>query len=495
MKILTAAQMRELDERTMAAGVPGLLLMETAASRVVEFLDRRCAPLPRQRIVIICGKGNNGGDGLAVARQLALRFRPVALDVILAHDPSEFQGDALANYRMLTLAGVNVSRAIEPRMRAATLVIDALLGTGLAGPARGRAMDWIHEINTGFPAARVISIDMPSGLHEDGESVLPEATVTFTAPKLEQVIPPTCDRTGELVVVEIGTPRAWLEADPALTLSLLEPAHFARLLEPRRRGGHKGDYGHVLVMGGAHGKGGAAAMSGLAALTAGAGLVTVATEPAERATVTALAPELMTQPITDDPGDRDVVAVGPGLGRDPELAGLAQRLFAQCALPVVLDADGLNALAGTSFRGPGPFRVLTPHPGEMARLAACTSTDIQADRIGIAQRFAIERHVVLVLKGQRTVVAFPDGRAFVNPTGTPAMATAGTGDILTGLIAGLLAQWPDRREAAVLAAVWLHGRAGELAASAGDELTVTATRLLDFLAGAIHDARRLSHPE
>ncbi len=495
MKILTAAQMREIDERTIAAGIPGLLLMETAASRVVEFLERRYAPLREQRIVVICGKGNNGGDGLAVARQLALRFQPASLDVVLAHDPAEFQGDALANWNMLTLAGVHTAREIEPRMRAATLLLDALLGTGLDGPARGRALDWIREMNKGFPAARIVSIDMPSGLHEEGESVRAEATITFTAPKLEQALPPTCDRTGELHVAEIGTPRAWLDQDPALWLNLVEPAHFARLLAARKPGTHKGDFGHVLVIGGAQGKGGAAAMSGLAALRAGAGLVTVASEECERPAVTALAPELMTQDITGDAGDRDVLAIGPGLGTNPELASLAQRIFAQSALPVVVDADGLNALAGTAFRGPGPFRVLTPHPGEMARLAGCTATDIQADRVGLARRFAGQRHVALVLKGQRTVVAFPDGRVFINPTGTPALATAGSGDILTGMLAGLLAQWPDRREAATLAAVWLHGRAGELAAQAAHEFTITATELLRYLPGALHDAARLSHLE
>lgn len=493
MKILTAEQMRALDERTMAAGIPGLLLMETAAARVVEFLARRHSPLSAQRIVIVCGKGNNGGDGLAVARQLALRFRPASLDVVLAHDPAEFRGDALANWRMLELAGVRAAREIAPPVRAATLVIDALLGTGLDGPARGRALDWIREMNTGFPGARIVSIDMPSGLHEEGESVRAEATVTFTAPKLEQVLPPTCDRTGELHIVPIGTPLSWLESDAGLWLNLIEPAHFARLLAPRKRDTHKGDFGHVLVIGGARGKAGAAAMSGLAALKAGAGLVTVATEESERAAVTALAPELMTQAVTDDAGDRDVIAVGPGLGRDPELAGLAQRLFAQSALPLVMDADGLNALAGTAFLGPGPFRVLTPHPGEMARLAGCPTTDIQADRTGVARAFAMERQVAVVLKGQRTVVAFPDGRVFINPTGTPAMATAGSGDILTGLLAGLLAQWPDRREAATLAAVWLHGRAGELAAAASHECTVTATELLKHLPEALHDAARLLH--
>jgi hydroxyethylthiazole kinase-like uncharacterized protein yjeF len=488
MKILTAEQMREIDRRTIEAGVPSIILMENAACRFVEFLEREYKPLERRRIVVICGKGNNGGDGMAIARQLLLRFRPAALDVVLAWPPEELHGDAAVNYAMLTLQGVRVHREITPSMRAATLVIDALLGTGLSGPARGPALDWIREMNRGFPQAEVVSVDMPSGLCEDGESVLPAHTVTFTAPKTEQVLPPLCDRVGRLHVVPIGTPAEMLERDASLWLELIEPRHFRRLFHPRPRGAHKGDFGHVLVIGGWEGKGGAAAMAGWAALKAGAGLVTVACAEAERRTVTSLAPELMTQRLSDDPGDKDVIALGPGLGLDPEMVSLAQRLFVQSALPMVVDADGLNALAHTSFRGPGPWRVLTPHPGEMARLAGCTNVDIQADRVGVARRFAADHHVALVLKGQRTLVAFPDGRVYVNPTGTPAMATAGSGDILTGLIAGLLAQWPDRREEALLAAVWLHGRAGELAAESATEWCVTATDLIRFLPQAIRDA-------
>lgn len=490
MKILTAEQMREIDRRTVEAGVPSIVLMENAACRIVEFLERQYAPLERQRVVVVCGKGNNGGDGMAIARQLWMRFRVAALDVALAWPPEELRGDAEINYRMLVAHGVRVHREITPEMRAATLVVDALLGTGLTGPARGAALEWIREMNRGFPGASVVSVDMPSGLCEDGESVLPEHTVTFTAPKREQVLPPTCDRVGRLHVVEIGTPREMLERDAGLWMSLIEPREFRRLLEPRPRGSHKGDFGHVLVIGGWEGKGGAAAMAGWAALKAGAGLVTVACAEAERRTVTAMAPELMTQGLGQDPGEKDVIALGPGLGRDPEMVSLAQRLFLQSALPMVVDADGLNALAGTKFRGPGPWRVLTPHPGEMARLAGCTSTDIQADRVGVARRFAMERHVVLVLKGQRTLIAMPDGRVHVNPTGTPAMATAGSGDVLTGLMAGLLAQWPDHREEALLAAVWLHGRAGELAAEEATELCVTATDLVRHLPEAIREAAR-----
>ncbi len=489
MKVLTPAQMREVDRLTIEAGIPGLILMENAGCRFVEFLERRFAPLSRHRIVIICGKGNNGGDGLVIARQLKTRIGPTSLDVVLGWGPGEFRGEAAENWKMLEAVGVPASTEITPRMRAATLVIDALLGTGLTGPARGRALDLIREMNDGFPAAALVSVDVPSGLCESGESVRSSHTVTFTAPKTDLVLPPTCDRAGELHVAPIGMPAGLLDENPDFWLELIEPAHFHRLLEPRPPGSHKGDFGHVLVIGGAEGKGGAAAMAGWAALKSGAGLVTVATAEAERRTVTALAPELMTQSWDADPGEKDVLAAGPGLGTEPHRVAAMQRLFAQSALPLVVDADGLNALAGTAFQGPGPWRVLTPHPGEMARLAGCRTSDIQANRIGVAQRFAVERHVALVLKGQRTIVALRDGRVFVNPTGTPAMATAGSGDVLTGLIAGLMAQWPEHRDLALLAAVWLHGRAGELAAAALSELSLTATDLLRFLPAAIRNAQ------
>jgi NAD(P)H-hydrate epimerase len=486
MKILSAAQMRALDRRAIEAGFPSLVLMENAGCRVVDYLCAHYAPLHRQRIVIFCGKGNNGGDGFVIARQLATRFQPASLDVILACAPEELAGDAAVNYRLASLCGAHFSRAIEPRPRAATLIVDALLGTGLAGPARGAALELIREINTGFPGARVVSVDTPSGLGAGGEFVRAEATVTFVAPKLEAVLPPTCDHVGRLHVASIGTPPEYLN-DPALDLELIETAHFRRLFEPRPRASHKGTFGHALIIGGAPGKGGAAAMAGLAALKAGAGLVTVATSEFERPTVTALAPELMTQGWLDDASGKDVLAIGPGLGRASEAVALAGRLFAESPLPMVVDADALNALAGCAFRGPGPWRVLTPHPGEMCRLAGCEMAELQADRLSIARRFSAERAVILVLKGQRTLIAFPDGRVFVNPTGTPAMATAGSGDILTGLIAGLLAQWPEQRQAALLGAVWLHGRAGELAAAALTENAVTATDLLRYLPAAIQE--------
>ncbi|MGO9239642.1 MAG: NAD(P)H-hydrate dehydratase [Bryobacteraceae bacterium] len=492
MKILNTEQMREVDRAAMEAGFPGLILMENAGCRVTEFLERTFAPLGGQRIVVVCGKGNNGGDGLVIARQVWTRFHPASLHVLLAAPGEEFQGDAATNWGMLRALGIAGELQVTPEMRPATVVVDALLGTGLKGPAEGRALELIREINSAFPLARIVSVDVPSGLHPEGESVRAGHTITFAAPKAELVLPPTCDRAGEVIVAPIGIPPALIENDAAHWLNLVEPAMFAELLRDRPRGAHKGNFSHVHVVGGGPGKGGAAAMAGAAALRAGAGLVTVATDARERSTVTALMPELMTAAWADAIGQIDahhVLAVGPGLGRTDESNDLARKLFSTAPTPMVVDADALNALALTPFHGAGRFRVLTPHPGEMARLTGGSVADIQAERVDIARRLARQRACVVVLKGQRTVIALPDGRVYVNPTGTPAMATAGSGDILTGLIAGLLAQFPERREAAVLAAVWLHGRAGELGAVEMGEMSLSAMDLLRYLPPAIRSAR------
>ena len=475
MKVLTAAEMREVDRRTVEAGIPGIVLMENAAHRVVEYLARRFAPLAEQRIVMLCGKGNNGGDGLVVARQLYTRFRPATLDVVLAAEAPASQ------IELLRATGCPVGTSIEPRMRAATLVIDALLGTGLTGPPREPYAGYIQEIVAGFPGAKVVAVDIPSGLASDGAHtawphVRAHATVTFTAPQPAHVLEPNAAAVGELVIAPIGT-RAELCVSP---LSLGGPSDFAHLFRPRKRTGHKGDYGHVLVVGGAAGKTGAAAMTGIAALRAGAGLVTVCS--AEPPPVL----ELMWEPLGDldsilrNAAGKTVLAVGPGLGTSTPVA----RIVEQCAQPVVLDADALNSLAGGALPT-GERLVLTPHPGEMSRLTGQPVSTIQQDRVAVSRGFATRHGVSLVLKGANTLTAFPDGEVWVNPTGGPAMATGGSGDILTGLIAGLLAQFPDDARMATVAAVWLHGRAGDYAAKELGEKGVIATDLLKFLPWAM----------
>jgi hydroxyethylthiazole kinase-like uncharacterized protein yjeF len=493
MKVLTAAEMREVDRRTIELGIPGLVLMENAGHRVVEFLEGRFAPLAAQRIAVLCGKGNNGGDGLVIARQLYARIRPAALHVVLSADPAAIQGDAAANLRMLQACGCPVLREIPAEARHATLVIDAVLGTGLTGPAAGAALEMIREINSGFPLAKVVAVDIPSGMNSDsgdsaGEIARADATVTFTAPKIAQVMPPNCDRVGELVIGEIGSPP---ELYAGIVVELIQPALFAELLAPRPRGGHKGTFGHVLVVGGSRGKSGAAAMSGIAALRAGAGLVTVASSSIPE--VAAHGPELMTADL--DAGieeltrGKTVIAIGPGLGHDARAAG-AIAYAVQLPQPVVLDAD---ALTGPPAVPPGSIRVLTPHPGEMSRLTGRSTAEVQADRLGAARAFATQHGVILVLKGQRTVIAFPDGRVWINPTGTPALGTGGSGDVLTGLIAGLLAQFPDRPDQAVAAAVYLHGLAAELGVRELGEKSLIATDLFRYLPAAMEECARLPH--
>jgi len=508
MKVLTAAQMREVDRRTVEIGIPSIVMMENAGQRVVEFLEANFSPLASHRIVVLCGKGNNGGDGLVVARQLHTRIHPAALHVVLLAAPDELKGDAAANFRMLAACGCPVAREIPSAARSATLVVDALLGTGISGGATGCMLDGIREINTGFPLAQVVAVDIPSGLPSDsgdpvGEFARANATVTFTAPKAGQVLPPNCDHVGRLVVRPIGSPEPLFDNDDSIFLSLIEPAMFRRLLAPRPRSGHKGTFGHVLVIGGSRGKTGAPAMAGLSALRAGAGLVTVASAHSAIPIISAHAAELMTEPLPETTSGgisrdaelgrategKSVIALGPGLGREPDIAALVSAATASLEQPMVIDADALIP----GIRGNGKLRVLTPHPGEMARLTGKTTAEVQKDRIGIARAFAQEHGVVLVLKGQRTALAFPDGAVWINPTGTPALGTGGTGDVLTGLISGFLAQFPDDARHAIAAAVYLGGLAGEIGARELGEKCFIATDILRYLPRAMEACADLSN--
>jgi NAD(P)H-hydrate epimerase len=516
MKILTADQTREVDRRTIESGIPGLILMENAGHRVLEAIESRFRPLAEQRITVLCGMGNNGGDGLVIARQLLTRIRPRGLHVLLSGQPGGLGGDAAENHRMLIAAGGSVIHDLTMEMRESTLVIDALLGTGLSGPARGRSLDLIHAINSEFPLARVIAVDLPSGMQSDtgkqeGEFARANLTVTFTAPKPCHVLSPACYSVGELAVGQIGSPAELYENDDSIWLALSGPELFRKLFVPRVPDSNKGMYGHVLVIAGARGKTGAAGLSGIAALKAGAGLSTVASAASAIGVIAGYAPEIMTTPLPEtgdgsistralDDGSLDralahknVIACGPGLGTDPETVKVVAHLAQNATVPLVLDADALNGLAGGDFGAAAGPRILTPHPGEMARLTGRTIAEIQADRVSEAREFAQKHGVWLVLKGNRSLIAAPDGRVFVNPTGSPAMATGGTGDVLTGLIAGLIAQTPDEIGLAVLAAVWLHGRAGELAAAKLGEKSVTATDLFTFLPEAMHESARLPH--
>ncbi|HXX23174.1 MAG TPA: NAD(P)H-hydrate dehydratase [Terriglobia bacterium] len=515
MKILTAAQMQKIDRLTTERyGVPSLTLMENAGRGVVEFLAKRFAPLEGHRIVILCGRGNNGGDGFVVARLLRGQgFKP---RVLLFADPRNVQGDAAVNLERLAVSGMpeviespEAWQSIEASLEGTTLVVDALLGTGLTKPLGGMLLEVVRDVNRELAAAQVVAVDLPSGISADsgaliGEHVRADFSVTFTAPKIAHVFPPACERVGEWVVRQIGTPPEALESDSELFLNLACGEDFAWLARPRKPDANKGNFGHVLILAGSVGKTGAAALAAMAALRAGAGLVTVATAESALPTVASLGMEFMTEPLPQteagtvslhalDYGRLDkllegksVLAIGPGIGNVPETAELVRTLVNRRRLPVVLDADGLNAFAGCmdKFQSGGDLAdaVLTPHPGEMSRLARLGIAQIQAHRVERAREFARKHQVTLVLKGYRTLTAAPDGKVWVNPTGNPGMATGGTGDVLTGMLAGLVAQYRERPISEVAAAaVYLHGLAGDLAAEEIGQAPLIAGDLIGAL--------------
>lgn len=509
MKILTAAEMREVDRVTIERGIPGIVLMENAGSRVVDFLRETFAPLSSQRVVVVCGKGNNGGDGFVVARQLFTRRLCRELEVFELFDPASLSGDAAANRKMLEVCGCPVIHGLPNRLNTATVVVDAILGTGLNGAAKEGALDAIRALNERFPLAKVVAVDIASGLPSDGtnitgEFVRADYTVTFTAAKRSQCLSPSYEYSGELTVVPIGTPKDLCEANPDLRLNLTTEADLGRLFTPRSQNSNKGMYGHVLVVGGSFGKSGAPAMAGLGAYRSGAGLVTVGIPKSALPMVASYRPELMTEPLPESPAGRlgeeqadpilklsktmTVLAIGPGLGTEDGTVRLVKRIYAEAETPLVADADALNALA-QDLPATGKIRILTPHPGEMGRLTGKSTKDVQADRLGVAQELASRSGAAIVLKGDRTLIAFPDGETWVNPTGSPSMATGGTGDILTGMVAGLVAQHPKEWKRAVVAAVWLHGRCGQLGAMKWGEESMLAADLLDFLPEAMNALR------
>jgi len=521
VKILTAAEMQRIDRLTSDRyGVPSLTLMENAGRGVVDFVTRHYAPLEGQRMVILCGRGNNGGDGLVTAR--LLREQGLQPRVLLFADPDTVKGDAATNLERLqasappeVVATVEKWRETYSTLEGTTLLIDALLGTGLARPLEGFLLEVVRDVNRLTPRPVVVAVDLPSGISADtgeliGECIRADASVTFTAPKLVHVFPPACARVGEWVCKEIGTSPEALDSDPSLRLNLTTNADVAWLGQPRPADSHKGLYGHVLVIAGSVGKTGAAAMSALAALRAGAGLVTVATPKSALPVVAGLGLEFMTEPLPEtDSGNislqaldgrvmdrlmegKSLVVLGPGIGGAQETAEFVRELVRDTDVPMVIDADGLNALVGAldCLNGKGRVRVLTPHPGEMARLAGITTAGVQSNRLEVAREFAAKHKVVLVLKGFRTLTTDLEGTTWVNPTGNPGMAKGGTGDVLTGIVAGFLAQFGNRPRGpslaeVVAAAVYIHGLAGDLAAEEVGEMSMLAGDLLERVPDAL----------
>jgi ADP-dependent NAD(P)H-hydrate dehydratase / NAD(P)H-hydrate epimerase len=525
MKVLTAEQMREVDRLTTERyGVPSLQLMENAGAAVADYLSQALPDLSTRRILVLCGKGNNGGDGFVVARRLRERGAP--LRVFLFAEISAVRGDAAVNLQLWQAGGGELNAVTSKSewatareaLNEADLVVDALLGTGIQGSVEGLLASAIDDLNVwrdkraarlGPVRARfVISVDMPSGLssgNEDfgGPIIRADVTVSFTAAKVGQLLAPRADCVGKLVVRDIGTPRELLDDDPTLKLLWLEPGEFRGLPMVRKAEANKGSFGHALIVAGSLGKSGAAVLSGRAALRVGAGLVTVATPAKVLPIVAAGMPEMMTTPLLENDegtvslrnldddrfaqvaGDKSVLAMGPGLSTNPETQQFTRAVLQKLSLPVILDADGLNAFAGQAneFRTRKPeLLALTPHPGEMGRLVAATARDVQAKRLEVALAAAARWKAFVILKGFHTILATPEGRAYVNTTGNPGMATGGTGDVLTGMLAGLTAEFGTKNWEYVLGlGIYLHGLAGDVAAERVGEAPLLASDLIEAL--------------
>ena len=513
MQILTAAEMKSTDDRTVAAGVPFVELMERAGEAVAAFCLRQY-PLAA-RVMVVCGKGNNGGDGFVAARLLAAEG--VGVRVLLAGSQWDVKGPAAEALHQLREATADEVVAELPEdigvdeltelLAEADLIVDAVLGTGFKPPLRG-VTTVIREALATLPVP-VVAVDLPSGWDADSQAETSpqeegqvafraDAVVTFTAPKLAHVFGHlTTGVFDPVVVADIGSPASAIQSEQRLHW-----AGAAKSLTEKARpiNSNKGKFGHVLVVGGSYGTAGAPSMASLAAMRAGAGLVTAAVPREIVNLVGGIAPELMVRALEQGSegsalADQNlddllrgikVIAIGPGLSTKGEASEFARALVAQTTLPMVIDADALNAFAGRTELLDGTARtlVLTPHPGEMARLLGATVKDVEADRIHLARGFATAHHLTLVLKGWRTLVAHPDGRVAVNTTGNPALAKGGSGDILTGIVAAMLAQFPDDVARAVEAAVYLHGLAADFAAQPLDEKCVLATDVLAHLTDA-----------
>jgi len=511
MRVLNSSQMRDADKRAIEEiGIPSLVLMENAGRQTVAAMEAVYGDLPERQVGVLCGRGNNGGDGFVVARTLLQRGVECAVFVIGA--VSDIRGDARANLDILgrlglTVVEINDEQAWElhsSEVSQCTLIVDAVFGTGLKSPLSGMLETVVADVNaSGIP---IVAIDLPSGMSADtphliGDCIDASMTVTLAAPKLPLVLPPAEARAGDVVIADIGIPSDVIDALDGPYIELLTREDIRALIEPRSADSHKGDFGRVLIIAGSRGKTGAAYLAALGALRSGAGLVTVATPASCLPIVSSLAPEFMTEPLEDTRDgqvaaaavervlefEQDVIACGPGLGRGASVAEFVRALLDRSEAPLVLDADALTVLAEDPGRLVGREErrvIITPHPGEMARLVGSSSDEVQANRIEVASDFATTHHVYVVLKGHRTVIATPEGRVFINPTGNPGMATGGTGDVLTGMIAAWLGQLLDA-EAACRLAVFLHGAAGDLAEASEGEASMIASDVLAHLGDAL----------
>lgn len=506
MRIVTAAEMQAMDRETIESiDIPGRVLMENAGRGATRCFLERIYEKNRGRVGVIAGRGNNGGDGFVMARYLAQRGIEVCVFLLSTQD--RVQGDAAANLNLLNALNVPVIEMPDEQhlndhrtqLHHVACWIDAIFGTGLNADVRGYYKTVIDFINA--MQNPVFAVDIPSGLNADtgqpcGTAIRAAATTTFGFPKIGHVVHPGVEYCGQIDVIDIGIPSVVSDAAANMT-TLTTGEHIQRLLPQRSPQSHKGHTGHTLIVAGATGKTGAAAMTATTALRIGAGLVTLAVPRPLNPILENQVIEAMTIPVADDGTgafaadafdiiqqtwqDKRCVALGPGVGTSGGTRELVQRIVKECPLPLVIDADGLNNLAAdmSLLKQRSAPTILTPHPGEMARMTGLSTADIQADRMTAVRDLARRYKVVVALKGAATLISAPDGRVWINPTGNAGMASGGMGDVLTGAVAGLIAQGCTPEEATV-AAVYLHGLAADLLA-VDTPVGYLATEVMDTL--------------
>ncbi len=508
MKVVSARQMQMIDQRAIGEfGIAGLTLMENAGKKVVEAIRREFEDLKKKKVDIFAGKGNNGGDGLVVAR--LLNRERVKARVFLSARKNELTGDARTNLKRaledkLEIVELSNLAGLKSAISESDIIVDALLGTGTKGKVKGFLASLIEILNG--ENKPIVSIDIPSGLQADKGTVLGVCikathTVTLGLPKSGLVFFPGAAYVGKLSIADIGLPRQLLE-DEGIALNLITEDEVVTSLPLREAEAHKGSFGHVFVLAGSVGLSGAAALTSLAALRSGAGLVTLGVPRSLNQVMERKLTEVMTKPLPETEEKTlaltaykeiekfslraDVLALGPGLSVNPKTAELVRKIVRGIERPLVIDADGINALSGhlQVFAGGHSLRVITPHPGEMARLLGISPSEVQQERIGIARKVAAKHKIIVVLKGARTVIASPQEDTYLNPTGNPGMASGGSGDVLTGLIAGLIGQKMKPLEAC-RTAVYIHGLAGDLAALDRGQMSLIASDLLEKIPGVL----------
>jgi hydroxyethylthiazole kinase-like uncharacterized protein yjeF len=511
MKILTSKQMQSVDKKAIEKlGIIGPILMENAGIQITNEILKKFPRIQDERVVIVAGKGNNGGDGFVVARHLFNRgCQPV---VLLLASKKELKGDAALNAGIVDKIGITIKEIMSARywgankkiLSKATVLVDAIFGTGLTSPATGLYATVIQDINKS--KAFTVAVDIPSGLSSDtfaiiGPCVKADLTVSLAAAKVAHVFPPAEDCVGELKIGDISVP-PYLFEDEKFKLEMVEKERIRPYFERRKKATHKGTYGHLLMLSGSVGKTGAAAMAGKAALKMGAGLVTAGVPKSCLPIVARSMMELMTEPLPEtDEGtlsmealpeilrlleEKDALMLGPGISTHESTKELILSFLTRLRIPVVLDADALNILASklNVLKSLSKPAVVTPHPGEFARLLKLSTKEVLDRRLELVPRFAKKFGVYVVLKGYRTLTATPEGKTFINPTGNPGMATAGSGDVLSGMIASMIIQEKNILDA-ILAAVYVHGLSGDIGAARLGEKSLTAGNMITYLPAAI----------